>query len=204
MIQTYGICVPISKDERLTGISLKQSTQVMKVSRGSTSTSSHTILRFDSAWDFIHRLLETDPKKRMSLTDALQHPWLASYSNSDAMNVSHTTPEPRTVSPDSSTLSPVPGSFSAPTDGPHISPSQQANRALAVDLFPKENRNLGLNRLTLSPNKTKSHEPEPSTSAMPGASSRGSGNPGRPLQRCALVFARQNQEMAEVSREDTD
>lgn len=195
------MCVPKSEDEQLTGSFLKQSTRVRKVSRGSAFTSSPTILCTNAAWDFVHRLLETSPKTRMTLTDALQHPWLASYSDRDTMHVSHTrpgTPEPRTLDPDSSILSPGPDSFSAPNNRLRISPSQQENGAHGVDLSLEENGNLGLNGLKLSPNKRNLRVPEPSTSAMPGAFPRGSGSRGIPLERRASVLARQ--EMAEALR----
>src|SRR5712691_4584432 len=43
-----------------------------------------------TAYDFIRRLLEVDPSSRMSLTDALRHPWLdpSTESASDASQTS--------------------------------------------------------------------------------------------------------------------
>lgn len=137
----------------------------------------------------------------MTLADALNHPWLASYRDENydpnAIPVSTTrpgTPELRETNPDSSILSPAPASFSEVNPSLRHSPSRLDNGEHDADLSLEENGNLGLNGLRLSPHKRNFPQPQPSSSDMPGAYPKASGSRAPPLERRASVLARQYME----------
>lgn len=149
-------------------------------------------------------MLEEDPLKRMTLAEALDHPWLASYRDENydpnAIPASTTrpgTPELRETNPDSSILTPAPGSFSEVKPSLRHSPSRVDNGDYNADLSLEENGNLGLNGLQLSPQKRNFQQPQPSSSDMPGAYPKASGSRAAPLERRASVLERQQMEEEE-------
>lgn len=138
----------------------------------------------------------------MTLTDALNHRWLMSYTNGAEDPNSHPgsgtrlgTPEIYTNNPDSS-LSAL-GSLSESHPALRRSPSQLDNGAYD-DPSLEGNGNLGLNGLKLSPQRRNLQEAQPSSSDMPGAYPKASSS--RALERRSSVLARQ--EMEQAQRED--
>lgn len=159
-------------------------------------------MSFLQASDFIRRLLDQDPKSRMTLTDALNHPWLISYTNGTENPNVHPgstthpgTPEFYAANPDSS-LSAL-GSLSESRPALPQSPSRLDSGAFD-DASLEGNGNLGLNGLKLSPQRRNLQEAQPSSSDMPGAYPKASSS--RVLERRSSVLARQ--EMERAQRED--
>lgn len=151
------------------------------------------------AFDFIRRLLEQDPHSRMTLTDALNHPWLISYTNGTENASAHPmsttrpgTPEIHAANPDSSlsAFGSVPNFYPALRQ----SPSRPDNDA-HDDPSLEGNGNLGLNGLKLSPQKRNLQEAQLSSSDMPGAYPKASSS--RALERRSSVLARQEMEQAQ-------
>ncbi|KAA1472825.1 kinase-like protein [Dentipellis sp. KUC8613] len=69
------------------------------------------------AHDFIHRLLETDPKKRMTMPAALEHPWLANVDSQTWQTQPPTESSLSSISADASMLSSFPSDESMEMDG---------------------------------------------------------------------------------------
>ncbi|TFY59338.1 hypothetical protein EVG20_g7828 [Dentipellis fragilis] len=69
------------------------------------------------AHDFIHRLLETDPKKRMTMPAALEHPWLASVDGDTWQTQPPAESSLSSIDPDASMLSSFPSDESMDMDG---------------------------------------------------------------------------------------
>lgn len=135
----------------------------------------------------------------MTLTDALNHPWLISYTNGTEDANAHPysgtrpgTPEIHTANQDSS-LSAL-GSLADFQPSLRQSPSHIDN-GTHDDPSLEENGNLGLNGLKLSPQKRNLREAQPSSSDMPGAYPKASSS--RALERRSSVLARQAEEQAQ-------
>lgn len=136
------------------------------------------------AQDFIRRLLDTDPTTRMTLTDALRHPWLS------------VTPYP------ASDATPVPAPPTTSQPEPPTQPTYPAAAHAAID------RNLSdLSELSELPEDAEIEEAEddaprdvsmlsaaPSADDMPGVHALNIGSPARaraPLERRSKVLARE-------------